>query len=138
MKQRVVEEDPTEKGIRAYLNFGHTIGHAVEKLMNFQIHHGQCVSIGMAAALYLSMKKGYIKEEEYQRELAFIKGMNLPVFVEKPDFTAEDVLEATKSDKKRNGNRIKFVLIKPIGSALIDESLNDSDLLLGIQSIIKE
>jgi 3-dehydroquinate synthase len=84
------------------------------------------------------MKKGYIKEEEYQRELAFIKGMNLPVFVEKPDFTAEDVLEATKSDKKRNGNRIKFVLIKPIGSALIDESLNDSDLLLGIQSIIKE
>ena len=66
IKQSVVEEDPTEKGIRARLNFGHTIGHAIEKYMNFSMLHGECVALGSVAALYISLfKRNLITEEEY-------------------------------------------------------------------------
>ena len=51
IKREVVELDPTEQGDRALLNFGHTLGHAIEKLMNFQLYHGECVVLGMIAAL---------------------------------------------------------------------------------------
>ena len=60
IKRDVVEKDPTEKGDRALLNFGHTLGHAIEKLKNFSLMHGQCVALGSLAASYLSMRRGQI------------------------------------------------------------------------------
>ena len=60
IKRNVVEQDPTEKGERALLNFGHTLGHAIEKLMNFKLMHGQCVALGSAAAAWISAERGYI------------------------------------------------------------------------------
>ena len=65
IKRVVVENDPKEKGERAVLNFGHTIGHAVEKAKDFSLLHGECVAIGMAAATYISLKKGNIAENAY-------------------------------------------------------------------------
>ena len=64
VKRHVVEEDPTEQGIRAWLNFGHTIGHSVEKLKDFTLCHGECVAIGCAAAAWMSWKRGLISEKE--------------------------------------------------------------------------
>ena len=82
IKRKVVENDPTEKGERAQLNFGHTLGHAIEKLKNFSLMHGQCVALGSLAASYLSMRRGQITEAE----LTAIKEANiafgLPVSVE--------------------------------------------------------
>ena len=64
IKKRVVEEDPTEQGERALLNFGHTLGHAVEKLENFTMHHGHCVGLGCIAAARISQLRGMLTEEE--------------------------------------------------------------------------
>ena len=64
IKQAVVENDPTEQGERAVLNLGHTIGHAVEKLMDFQMQHGQCVALGTVAAAWISWKRGLISRED--------------------------------------------------------------------------
>ena len=66
IKAGVVERDPKEQGERALLNLGHTVGHAVEKMKNFQLLHGQCVGVGLIAAAYLSMQRGLLTEEEYR------------------------------------------------------------------------
>ena len=64
IKKHVVEQDPTEQGIRSWLNFGHTIGHAVEKLKEFTLCHGECVAIGSVAAAWISRERGYLTGDE--------------------------------------------------------------------------
>ena len=64
IKREVVEEDPKEHGVRALLNFGHTLGHSIEKLMNFSLAHGECVAVGSLLAADISCQRGYISEEE--------------------------------------------------------------------------
>ena len=67
IKRQVVENDPKEQGERALLNFGHTIGHAIEKLSDFSLYHGECVALGMVSAGYISWKLGMITKEEIGR-----------------------------------------------------------------------
>ena len=64
IKKQVVENDPTEQGERALLNFGHTLGHAIEKQMNFELYHGECVVLGMIAAINICVERGTITKEE--------------------------------------------------------------------------
>ena len=135
IKKRIVEEDPKEKGIRAHLNFGHTVGHAIEKLSNFSLFHGQCVAIGMHAASYLSWKHQMISEEDYNDILTTITSFGLPVSVD--GFQADDILAATKSDKKMIGSKIKFILLERIGYALIDTSISDAELIQAISEVIR-
>lgn len=100
IKAGVVERDPKEQGERALLNLGHTVGHAVEKLKNFTLLHGQCVGAGLVAAAYLSMKRGLLTEEEYQEIRQGCADYGLPVHVD--GLIPEEVLLATKKDKKWN------------------------------------
>lgn len=125
-KKMVVEEDPTEQGIRALLNFGHTLGHAVEKQMGFSMYHGECVAVGMVAALHLSKAKGYLSEEEVQEGVGTIAQLNLPVAVCNVDWDA--VLLATKNDKKMEAGCIKFILLDKIGKGIIDKSVTIEDM----------
>ena len=126
IKRDVVEKDPTEKGDRALLNFGHTLGHAIEKLKNFSLMHGQCVALGSLAASYLSMRRGQITEAE----LTAIKEANiafgLPVSVE--GVTPEEVVATTRSDKKMEAGKVKFILLNSIGDACIDRSVTDQEM----------
>ena len=135
VKRDVVEQDPTEQGIRGILNFGHTLGHAIEKLMHFQLLHGQCVAIGLVSAAYISWKRDLLTEEEYNRIREGCLLYDLPVSAEGLDETA--VLAATKKDKKMEQGQIKFVLMKGIGSSFIDRSVSDEELLEGIREILK-
>ena len=137
IKGAVVEEDPKEQGIRATLNFGHTIGHAVEKLSKFSMFHGECVSVGSVAASYLSMKKGYLSEDDFIRIKKSFGEYGLPVSVDGRRYHADEILKTTKSDKKMQGGKIKFILLKEIGKAVIDTSLSDYDLLEGINEILR-
>lgn len=136
IKKNVVEQDPTEKGERALLNMGHTIGHAVEKLKDFSLLHGQCVAIGCAASAYLSWKKGWISKEEYGEIKEQLQAFALPVKVQ--GLGKEEVLKTTKSDKKMAGGQIRFILLRAWGDAVIDTTLTDEELLEGIQSILTE
>ena len=136
IKKTVVENDPLEHGERAVLNFGHTIGHAVEKLKDFSLHHVHCVSIGCAAAAYLSLKKGCLTKSEYEEVLTELKAFHLPVKVNGLSF--EDILTTTKSDKKMDKGHIRFILLQGCGNAVIDTSLSDDDLIEAIKEICKE
>ena len=134
-KRQVVEEDPFEKGQRAILNFGHTIGHAIEKLMNFTLLHGECVALGMCAAAYISAKKGFIEDEEYLSVKSDVKLFNLPYSL-KAKITAEDVLCTLKSDKKMENGKIKFVLLKRRGEAVICSDLTDDEIKDAINTVL--
>lgn len=136
IKRHVVEEDPTEKGIRAWLNFGHTAGHAVEKLKNFALCHGECVAIGCAAAAWLSWKRGFLTAEERDRIEQTLKAYRLPVRVR--GLSPEDVLKTTKLDKKMEAGKIKFVLLKKIGEAFVTKDIEDAELLEAIQYVCEE
>ncbi len=136
VKRAVVEEDPTEQGQRALLNYGHTIGHAVEKLKDFQLMHGECVAVGAVAAAYISRQRGLISSEEFEKIRQGFEAFSLPTRTE--ELVASKVLETTKSDKKMEAGRIKFVLLKKIGEAFVDKSVTEEELLLGINSILGE
>lgn len=135
IKRVVVENDPKEKGERALLNFGHTIGHAVEKLSDFKLYHGECVAIGMVAAVYLSVKKGYLSSDDLQEIEQVLRDYQLPTRIH--DYDAEQILMTTKSDKKMIGGKIKFTLLRAIGDAYSDLSLTDEDLLDAIDYILE-
>ncbi|SDB09642.1 3-dehydroquinate synthase [Pseudobutyrivibrio sp. YE44] len=134
IKGHVVEVDPKEKGIRAYLNYGHTLGHAIEKLANFTLGHGQCVALGMVCAGYLSAKLGNITWEEQDEINSCIKQYNLPTTIS--NLKASDILEASKSDKKMVNNKIKFTILKAIGEADSYLDFSDEELLEAIEQVL--
>ncbi len=135
IKAGIVERDPREQGERALLNLGHTVGHAVEKLMNFKLHHGQCVGVGLVAAAEISLQRGLLSQEEKEEILHGCQVCGLPLFVH--GLKAEDVLAATRKDKKMDQGRVRFVLMKGIGSTYVDHSLSEAELLSGIQEILR-
>ena len=133
IKRSIVEKDPTEKGERALLNYGHTIGHAIEKFMNFELLHGECVALGSVCAAFISWKKDLLTKDEYYEIRDMFVPFNLPISIDKLDL--EKVLQLTKSDKKMDGGIIRFILLKKIGKAVIDETVSDQEILDALAEI---
>lgn len=133
VKKLVVEKDPTEKGDRALLNFGHTIGHAIEKYKNFTLTHGECVALGAVAAAFISWKHEWLSMEEYYEIRDMFVPFYLPISIE--DIDPEEILRLTKSDKKMEGGSIKFILLKKVGKAVIDKNVTDEDILNALSEI---
>ncbi len=133
VKKLVVEKDPKEQGDRALLNFGHTIGHAIEKAMHFTMSHGECITLGMVAAAYISWKRSLLSMEEYYEIRDMFVPFNLPISIDKID--PQEILTLTKSDKKMESGQIKFVLLKKIGKAMIDKTVTDEEILNAINEI---
>ena len=127
IKRQVVEADPKEQGERALLNFGHTLGHAVETLMDFSLLHGECVAIGCRLALKISRNRGMISEKETEEICALFDAFSLDQRFDR--LTPERIIETTKSDKKMAGGHIRFILLKRIGEACIDLTVSDEEMM---------
>ena len=136
VKERIVAEDPKEHGIRKALNFGHTIGHAVEKLKEFTLCHGECVAIGSVAAAWISRERGYLTGDELLQIEKVFQNYHLPVRV--GGLEPDRILEATKLDKKMEAGKIKFVLLKKIGEAFVAKDVEDRELLGAIRYVCEE
>ena len=133
IKKRVVEEDPTEQGERALLNFGHTLGHAVEKLENFTMH--TATAWGWAA---LGLPVSPSSEACLQREeMADIRNTFLSFGIPDaaPGLVWEQVLKTTQSDKKVDAGVIRFVLLKAIGQAYVDTTVTADEMRAGFDVI---
>ncbi|MFH1784916.1 MAG: 3-dehydroquinate synthase [Candidatus Micrarchaeota archaeon] len=115
VKLSIVKKDELEKGERMKLNFGHTIGHAIEKTT--KIPHGEAVAIGMVAATNLSLQKGLLEKKDAERIENLIRQYRLPT---KTD-NKEKLIDAIKKDKKKFGNKIRMALLQGIGRCKIDE-----------------
>jgi 3-dehydroquinate synthase len=119
IKADVVKRDEKEKGERRKLNFGHTLGHAIEKTIG--IPHGEAVSIGMVFAANLSVKRNMLSIEEAQRIKALLDQIGLPTLPNGIPFDKDKLLDALKKDKKREGSGIHFTLLTAIGETAIEE-----------------
>jgi 3-dehydroquinate synthase len=117
-KQRYVERDPRDRGERMALNFGHTLGHAIEALESYKgLSHGEAVSVGMAAITRLAERKGLTRSGTADRIRKTLMAYDLPA--DHPLLYEKDVLSAVQRDKKNLGSVLKVVLLKEIGEAYL-------------------
>jgi len=136
IKRAVVEEDPTEQGVRGHLNYGHTLGHAIEKQMNFSLSHGACVALGMLAAMQIQVARGTLDQGEYDKLKSALKKFSLPTHLGEIDIQA--VLENTKNDKKMEAGQVKFILLEEIGKAVIDRTVSLDEMEAALKKIQHE
>jgi len=113
-KMSVVAQDPFDKGIRNQLNFGHTLGHAIEKILS--ISHGQAVAVGMCFASWLSVQYHLLSEHAYSEIKDTLKKYMLPCYL---NFDVDVLMEQLNHDKKKSADGIKFILLQGIGKAEI-------------------
>lgn len=129
IKSNIVNQDEKESGLRKILNFGHTIGHAIESLSqetDTPLLHGEAVSIGMVAEGRISQIIGLLSDEEYKILEQTIIQAGLPTEVVAID--ADKVLEKIKSDKKNIKGRTRFTLLESIGKAVINKEVDESTI----------
>jgi len=116
IKSNIVNKDAREQGERRKLNFGHTFGHAFEKLQ--KIPHGMAVSIGMVIAAKISVKRGLLAKEEEERLIDLLKSLNMPTEI---TLSADELFSTLKRDKKREGESLHFVMLTAIGSSVVEK-----------------
>jgi len=124
IKAAVVAEDELDTGLRQILNYGHTIGHAVESVSDFKIKHGNAVAIGMAAAARVASKLGLLDAAEVKRLKDLIMRAGLPARL--PDLKVGQVMQAMEHDKKVRAGKVRFVLLKSIGKAVVADDVPPS------------
>ncbi len=132
IKKAVVEIDPKEKGERQLLNFGHTLGHAIEKCSDFKYSHGQCVAFGCLAAMHIS---DVCTEDESASVRALMEAVGLETVLMQMDI--DEVVAATKKDKKMDKGQVRFILLHSLGDAYIDRNVSDEQMHNAIKFISK-
>ncbi|EYE88428.1 3-dehydroquinate synthase [Fervidicella metallireducens AeB] len=127
IKGSIVERDELDLNLRQILNFGHTIGHAIESLSYFQLSHGEAVSIGMYLESYLSYKIGYLKWEELESLRKLIEFFKLPYFNKNINYG--EIIGIMQKDKKKISNNIKFALPDKVGHAIITTDITNDQII---------
>ena len=124
IKKSIVEIDEREQGLRRILNFGHTLGHALESASDYKLSHGEGVALGMIAAARLSTRMNYLPDDQSDRVKSVIAKAGLPTTIEAA-FTTDEVIKRFRTDKKKKDDVIHFVLIKKIGMPFVNGSMNE-------------
>jgi len=127
MKAAVVEQDERESGLRRILNFGHTIGHAVEAASGYQLIHGFAVAIGMRAVAELAVRSGIADPSVPQRIVQLLQAYNLPTEIPS-EYDRTTLRTYLNTDKKTLGGRVFFVLPEQIGKVRITDQVMDADV----------
>ena len=128
IKAEVVNQDEFDNGLRGILNFGHTVGHAVEKCSDFSVSHGSAVAIGMVLVSKAAALAGICDGSVFDRVLALVSDYGLPT---KTNYDTDALLRAMLSDKKRAGAKISLIIPEKIGAVRIEKmGLEDMDTFL--------
>ena len=133
IKTDIVQRDETEQGERAFLNFGHTVGHALEAVTGYrELLHGEAVAIGMVAAAFLAVDLGKAPPELPARIAGILERFDLPVATHVPPGTLLPVLQR---DKKRHKGRVRWVLVREPGSCELAEEVDPGSVLRSLDAI---
>ncbi|MBU6228472.1 MAG: 3-dehydroquinate synthase [Cyanobacteria bacterium REEB459] len=134
-KAEVVSQDEKEAGLRAILNYGHTIGHAIENLMHYRgINHGEAVALGMVAAGHIASRLGFWSNTEEQRQRALIEKVGLPTCLPTV-LDARAVLAALQGDKKVEAGLLRFIMPRGLGSAQITTAIDQQMIRAALEVI---
>jgi len=134
IKADVVSEDERESGIRAILNFGHTLGHAIESEMQYQWRHGECVAVGMLAANHIALARGTISAADVERVERLLDRLGLPIRLDRP-ILATALLERMKRDKKVRDGKIRFVLPEGIGRVDVTDDVSEAEMVEAARAV---
>ena len=135
IKSEIISGDEFEEGNRILLNYGHTIGHALEKITDYKkFLHGEAVSVGMMVAAKISKKIGLINSETVKRQQDILKKFNLPVTLNFDK--TEMIIQTTRIDKKSTDGNIKWVLLNGIGNATVKNKIHENMVISCIKDII--
>jgi 3-dehydroquinate synthase len=136
IKAAIVAEDEFEtKGLRALLNFGHTIGHGIEAAAGYgKFLHGEAISLGLRAACRLSVEKSGLPEREAARVSEALDTYRLPAQLD-ASIETEAILSALKKDKKFAAGGIRFVLLKRLGDAFVSDAVTEEDIRRAIEGL---
>lgn len=127
-KADVVSQDEKEAGLRAILNYGHTIGHVLESLTNYETYvHGEAVAIGMVIAGNVAVKMGLWQSSEADRQNKLIKKAGLPITID-VNLNIDTAISHLQTDKKVQGGKVRFILPETIGKVIIDDRVTDDIL----------
>lgn len=132
-KKKIVDQDERESGIRATLNLGHTFGHAIERLMQYQgILHGEAVAIGINMAGYLSCRMGFISKKDQLYITSLLNLFGLPCVAPRA-FTTDQFLNVMRLDKKNLTQKIRFVLLESVGKAMMTDDIPEAFIIEAIE-----
>ena len=136
IKGAIVEADEREtKGQRALLNFGHTVGHAIERAGGYRVFlHGEAVSLGIVVACDISVRKAGLSETEREQIVEALRAFELPTSLP-PGFSREKILAAIRFDKKFQGGEVRFVVTPAIGSACVATDVTMEDIEQAIDTL---
>jgi 3-dehydroquinate synthase len=136
IKARIVEQDETESGLRATLNYGHTFGHAIEALTGYsRFLHGEAVGIGMVCAAEMAQARGILAPGFRERQRAILESAGLPT--ECPDeLDASDLVGAMRLDKKVLGGRVRFIVPREIGGVEIRDDFSDEEAAAALRRVM--
>lgn len=136
IKVDVVGEDPFERGSRAILNFGHTVGHGLEAASNFGIQHGEAVSLGMVAAVKIATKLSLCGADVEERIVSLLRQVGLPITRQVVSTSA--IITAMSADKKRQHGKLRFVLPTRIGEVTITGEVPEEALRAALDEVFLE
>ena len=122
IKAEVVTKDELDLGLRNILNFGHTVGHAIETVSDFRVEHGQAIAVGMLAAARIAQRLGLFESGELTRLKGVIAGAGLPT--EMPNLDTKRIVQAIKHDKKIVAGKVRFVLPRAIGNVFVTDEVS--------------
>jgi len=134
IKKGLVEIDERDQGPRHFLNFGHTLGHALEAASDYRLTHGRGVSLGMMAALRLSEQIGGLSGQDRERGEQLIERTGLPTAIP-PEISTELILSKLTADKKKSGTTINFVLVRKIGEPFVTGEVQEGLLRETIEGL---
>jgi 3-dehydroquinate synthase len=134
IKKGIVEMDEREQGLRRILNFGHTLGHALEAASEYGISHGSAVAVGMVAAARISQKLYGLPAGDRERIEGLIASLSLACRIPQA-LATEDILSGLQRDKKKDGDTIHFVLLKKIGLPFVNGGVPDDMLRETIEEL---
>jgi 3-dehydroquinate synthetase len=136
IKARIIANDePDRNGQRALLNFGHTVGHGIERATDYEgISHGEAVSLGMVAACDVSMKKAGLSQKERDTIVDLLRKFGLPTKLP-TDFPRRKIFDALKFDKKFERGEIRFVVTPKIGSARLSRDVTMKDIRAAVEAL---
>ncbi len=126
VKCSVVEEDPKESGVRKILNFGHTVGHAIETLSDFKYSHGECVAYGIVVAAYMSYKRDLLNLTQVDQMIELCREFGLLEPLDK--YATSDIWQHMTYDKKKAYGKVSFILLKGIAHAIIVTDINEKEV----------
>jgi shikimate kinase/3-dehydroquinate synthase len=134
VKITIVQEDPFEDGRRAVLNLGHTFAYAIEHVSGGEVNHGEAVGIGLVAAARLSERSGFAKPGLAAYVASLVTHVGLSIHVPR-HLSPGALVDAMRRDKKRRGGRLRFVLLRDVGDAIVTDDVSGDDLLAVLDSL---